>query len=66
MITESSTEKEVAFESHLRAIEDAVQVANLDGGCNHADNVLYHCNSIRGLFKGSVDEAKQTTEFKPD
>ena len=47
-------DQEVAFESHLSAIEDTVEVADLDGGCNHKKQVLYHANKIREIFSEMI------------
>ena len=58
-MTNQKNEREVQLDAHLRAIEDAVQIANLDGSCNHADHVLYHANRVRELHEEIVRETEQ-------
>lgn len=43
----NNEEKQTEFEAHLQAIENQVQIANLDGGCDFSNLVIYHCEKIR-------------------
>lgn len=49
------TENKVPFEAHLQAIENAVNNASLDGGCDFSDHVVYHCEKIRAIWEAVED-----------
>lgn len=51
-----NSEAKIHFEAHLRAIEDAVNNASLEGGCDFSDHVIYHCEKIRALYEDGMVE----------
>lgn len=50
MCKNTHQEQKAEFRANLRAIENAVTNASLDGGCDFADDVIYHCELIRNAF----------------
>lgn len=62
-------EQRIKFEANIRAIENAVNNASLDGGCDFSEDVIYHCEILRSVFEEMntnvgtlIDNQKHTYE----